>query len=332
MSDAPRVLVTPRSLQPRDGRHHPIIERLVEAGAWPYYPDRRGPLPADAMRTLLAEASAAIIGLDTVDRAAVEAAPRLKVLARFGTGYDRVDVAACTARGVAVTITPGANAVAVAEYTLGLMLALARHVPRHHQDVLEGRWRPRAGIELSGRRLGIVGLGRIGQEVARRASAFGMRVGYHDIVRKSPDVEEALSVTYMSLDDLLQWADIVTLHAPYTPGSSPLLGRRELGLAREGVLIINTARGELIDEASLADSLRSGRVGGAALDVLSQEPPPPSHPLLSAPNVILSPHAAAQTAEARDRMAEAAVESVLDALSGRRPRNVINPEVYGPRP
>lgn len=328
MEEAPRVLITPRSLQPKDGRHHPSIERLIQAGLQPVYPERRGPFPADSMRGLVADVAAAIIGLDVFDRTVVEAAPALRVVARFGAGYDRVDVGACTARGIPVTVTPDANTTAVAEYTIALILALARRVPDHHRNVLEGRWETIQGIELTGRRLGLIGLGRIGQEVARRATALGMVVGYHDIVRKTPEVEQSLQVQYMELDELLKWADIVSLHAPYVPGSRPLIGERELALMRPGALLVNTARGELVDEHALAEALRLGRLGGAALDVFSQEPLPRSHPLLMAPNVVLSPHAAAQTKEALHRMAEAAVDSVLDVLSGRRPRYVVNPEVY----
>ncbi|HEY8498184.1 MAG TPA: phosphoglycerate dehydrogenase [Limnochordales bacterium] len=322
------MLITPRSLQPREGRHHPSVERLVQEGLEPVYPDRSGPLPADVLQRWVRDVVAAIVGLDSVDRRVVEAAPLLRVIARYGSGYDRVDVAACTQRGIPVTVTPDANTVAVAEYTLALLLSLARHVPEHHRMVLEGRWTPRRGVELAGRRLGVVGLGRIGQAVARRASALGMDISYYDVVRQGPDVESALGVRWMELDALLAWADVITLHAPHTPGAPPLIGRRELARMRPGALLVNTARGELVDEVALAEALESGHLGGAAVDVFAQEPPPASHPLLHAPRVILSPHAAAQTEEAQRRMADAAVEAVLDVLGGRRPRHVVNPEVY----
>ena len=328
MESVRHVLITPRSLQPREGKHHPEVGRLLQAGLHPVYPEGQGPFSAEAMARLVPGACAAIIGLDAFDGRVVEAGTALRVVARYGAGYDRVDVAACTARGIPVTNTPDANTKAVAEYTLALMLAAARHVPEHHMRALAGRWEPVRGLELSGRRLGLIGLGRIGQEVARRAGAFGMSLGYYDVLRKPPAIEESLGVRYMSFEDLLAWAEIVSLHAPYQAGSPPLLGAREFAMMRPGTLLVNTARGELIDEEALVCALREGHLAGAALDVFSHEPLPASHPFLTAPNLLLSPHAGAHTAEAVRRMAEAAVDGVLDVLGGRRPRYLVNPEVY----
>lgn len=322
-----KVLVTPRSLQPREGRHHEALEPLLARGLQIVYPEGQGPFPSDRLRPLVRGVSAAIIGLDHFDAAVVEAADSLRVVARYGVGYDRVDVRACTARGIVVTNTPDANTVAVAEHAIALMFGVARRLVEHHTGVLQGRWRPQPGIELAGRRLGLVGLGRIGLEVGRRCRALGMTVAYYDVVRK-PELEATEGFRFLDFPELLSWADIVSLHAPYTPGSPPLIGAEELGRMSPGALLINTARGELVDEEALCQALQSGRLGGAGLDVFRQEPLPPSHPLLRLPNVLLSPHAAAQTRDAVRRMAESAVESVLDVLEGRRPRHVVNPEVY----
>ncbi len=322
-----RVLVTPRSLQPREGRTHPALVPLVEAGWIVVYPGEPGPLPAPLMRHLVEGVHAAIIGLDHFDASVAEAARLLRIVARFGAGLDRVDVRACTERGIAVTCTPDANTLAVAEHTLALVLAVARHVVEHDIAVRAGRWQAREGIELCGRTLGVVGLGRIGTEVARRGVALGMRVVYHDVERK-PQAEHELGVQYRELDDLLRESDVITLHAPYHPGSPPLLGRREISLLRPGTILVNTARGELVDEDALVRALYEGRLGGAALDVFQQEPLPPDHPLVRAPRVVLSPHAAARTQEAVARMAREAVASILEFFAGRRPRHVVNPAVF----
>lgn len=324
---AGRVLITPRSLRPQDGGHHPAVRRLVEAGLEPVYPSGRGPFGPEVMRSLVPGVQAAIIGLDSFDRSVVAAGRELRVVARYGTGYDRVDVAACTEHGVVVTNTPDANTVAVAEYTLALMLAVARRVVEHHIGLLAGNWEGLPGMEISGRRLGLIGLGRIGVEVARRARALGMQVGYYDVVRKDPADEEALGVQYLPLERLLSWVDILSLHAPYQPGAPPLLGEQEIQRLRPGAIVINTARGELIDEEALLKALHGNRLQ-AAVDVFRQEPLPPDHPLRQAPNLILSPHVAARTREATERMAESAVQSVLDVLAGLRPAHVVNPELY----
>lgn len=324
---AGRVLITPRSLRPQDGDHHPAVQRLLAADLEPVYPPGRGPFGPEVLRSLVPGVQAAIIGLDGFDRSVVAAGRELRVVARYGTGYDRVDVAACTEHGVVVTNTPDANTVAVAEYTLALMLAAARRVVEHHTGLLAGSWEGLPGVELSGRRLGLIGLGRIGAEVARRARALGMQVGYYDVLRKDPADEEVLGVQYLPLERLLSWVDILSLHAPQQPGAPPLLGEQELGRLRPGAILINTARGELIDEEALLKALHANRLQ-AAIDVFRQEPLPADHPLRRAPNLVLSPHAAARTREATARMAESAVQSVLDVLAGRRPAHVVNPELY----
>ncbi len=322
-----RVLVTPRSLQPKGGEHHPSVKRLVQAGLEVVYPTGRGPFAAPAMRELIRDVDAAIVGVDVVDRTVLEAAQALKVVARFGVACDRVDLQAATERGIVVTNTPGANAVAVAEYTVGLMIGVMRHVAVHHARVTQGDWTVLQGRELAGKQLGLIGLGRIGLEVAKRCRAFGMQVGYFDLARRPESVEREWQLQYMSFDALLQWADIVSLHIPYVPGAGPLLGANEFRKMKPGAVLVNTARGELVDETALCDALRSGQLGGAALDVFSKEPLPPEHPLLRCPNVLLSPHAASHTAEAAYRMAEEAVQSVLDVLAGLTPEHVVNTEV-----
>lgn len=300
-----------------------MVERLVDHGLQVVYPPGRGPFDAQAMRQMIRDVSAAIVGVDVVDRSVIEAAPTLKVIARFGVACDRVDLEAAKERGIVVTHTPGSNAVAVAEYTIGLMLAVMRHLAVYHTRVSQGVWTVLRFRELAGKRLSIVGLGHIGLEVAKRCRAFDMEVAYFDVARR-PEAEQAWQLTFMPLDKLLAWGDVVTLHLPYDPAAGTLLGPEEFNTMKPGAVLINTARGELVDETALCEALRSGKLAGAALDVFSQEPLPPDHPLLHCPNVVLSPHAGAHTVEAADRMAKAAVQSVLDVLDGRPPRHAVN--------
>jgi glyoxylate reductase len=234
--------------------------------------------------------------------------PDLRLVANYGVGYDRVDVAACRERGVAVTNTPGVLDAAVADLTLALILACRRHLVDSDRFVREGRWqrgwaRPELlGSDLAGSTLGLVGMGRIGSEVARRAEAFGMRVVHH---RRSDGIP---------LDELLRSADVVSLHVPLTPETDGLVSRGRLALLRDGTTLINTARGAIVDEDALVDELASGRIS-AGLDVFSDEPQVPER-LLGLPNVVLTPHIASATVETRAAMTRVLVENVLAFLRG----------------
>ncbi len=252
-----------------------------------------------------------------VDAAAIAAGTRLKVVGRAGVGVDNIDLDAATRAGIAVVNAPTANTVAAAEQTLALMLALARRVAAADASVRHGEWR-RAdfmGAELAGRTLGIVGLGRVGLAVADRARAFEMvLVGSDPIV--SADVAAAHGVRLVELDELLPEADVVTLHVPLAAATRGLLGAARLASMKPGALLINVARGGIIDEAALAQVLASGQVGGAAIDVFEHEPVRDS-PLLSAPNTVLTPHLGASTLEAQAKASLEVVEGVLDVLGGR---------------
>jgi phosphoglycerate dehydrogenase-like enzyme len=265
------------------------------------------------------------------DAAAIAAAPKLKVIAVHGTGVDRVAVAAASARGIPVLNTPGANAESVAELTFALMLAAARRLTAADAAVRAGddtfRYRE-IGIELAGRRLGLVGFGSIAQAVARRALAFGMSVAVHSAHAK-PEQLAALGLIAMpDLDQLCATSDVVSLHG--VPGPKPLIDAARLKAMKPGALLINTARGRLVDEAVLAEALTNGHLGGAALDVFAEEPPPVDHPLLKAPNLIVAPHLGGATLEALDRMAIGAAQGVADVLAGRRPADCVNRAVLEP--
>jgi len=257
----------------------------------------------------------ALAGVDVLVEAVVavgpeelELLPDLRLVANYGVGYDRVDVAACRDRGIAVTNTPGVLDAAVADLTLALILACRRHLVASDRFVREGRWqrgwaRPELlGRDLAGSTLGLVGRGRIGSEVARRAEAFGMRVVHH---RRSDG---------LPLDELLGGADVVSLHVPLTPETDGLISRERLALLRDGAALVNTARGAIVDEDALVDELVSGRIS-AGLDVFAEEPRVPER-LLDLPNVVLTPHIASATVETREAMTRVLVDNVLAFLGG----------------
>lgn len=254
------------------------------------------------LRSLARDATVLIVATARVDAALLATAPGLRLVHHQGVGYDNIDLAACRAARVAVALTPEGTTTGVAEHTLLLILALAKHLTALDGAVRAGEWpvwayRSRS-FELAGKTLGLVGFGRIGREVARRARAFDARVVYYDPQRAPADVEAALDATLLPLDLLLSTADIVSLHLPATAETRGIIGARELALLQPHALLINTARGALVDERALLDALTRRRLAGAGLDVLAQEPPPPDHPLLHLANVLLTPHVAAGSRDA----------------------------------
>ncbi|HET8608089.1 MAG TPA: phosphoglycerate dehydrogenase [Gaiellaceae bacterium] len=254
----------------------------------------------------------------------IDRAERLKVIGRAGVGVDNVDVEAATRRGIVVANAPESTVVSAAEHTIGLLVALARNVPQAHAALKAGRWeRSRwGGVELADKTLGVLGFGRIGQQVARRALGLGMRVVAYDPFVGAERYRELGVERAESNEAVLAVADFVTLHAPLTPETRGLLGREALAAARDGLRIVNAARGELIDEDALVEALRSGKVAGAALDVYSAEPY--SGPLLELDQVVCTPHLAASTGEAQDRAGVIVAEQVAAALEGGLVTNAIN--------
>ncbi|HUF02158.1 MAG TPA: phosphoglycerate dehydrogenase [Gaiellaceae bacterium] len=267
--------------------------------------------------SIVADVDAIVVRSGTiVDAALIERASRLKVIGRAGVGIDNVDVGAATRRGIVVANAPESTVVSAAEHTIALLLALARNVPQAHQALVAGRWeRDRyAGIELAGKTLGVVGLGRIGRQVARRALGLGMHVVAFDPY-VSPDRFRELGVEGApELDDLYREADIVTLHLPLNEETAGLVGEDAIARMRDGVRIVNVARGGLVDEKALVAAIRSGKVAGAALDVFASEPY--SGPLLELAEVVVTPHLAASTAEAQDRAGLVIAEQIAAALEG----------------
>lgn len=274
--------------------------------------------------------AAALVTLLTerVDDELLDAAgPDLRIVANYAVGLDNVDIGACTRRGVAVSNTPDVLTDATADHAFALLLAVARRLREGHDLVASGGWSGWQPMQLLGRdvggaTLGIVGMGRIGRAVARRANGFGMRVLYHNR-RGDPGAEAALGVRYAALDDLLAASDVVSLHCPLTPETHHLIDERALGSMREDAILVNTARGPVVDEAALVAALDRGHLFGAALDVFEHEPQ--VHPgLLGRPNVVLAPHTGSATESARTAMARACATAVRAVLGGGSAPNVVN--------
>ncbi len=301
-----------------------LLAREHEVEVWPgeIPPDReellRGVASADALLCLLT---------DKVDSEVLEAAPSLRVVANHAVGYENVDVQSATRLGIVVTNTPDVLTETTADFAWALMLAAARRIPEGIEYVRQGRWRTWGpelllGPDVSGATLGLVGLGRIGSAVARRARGFEMRVLYHT-PRPHPEETEA---EWMELDTLIAESDFLSVHTPLTPETRGLLNARRLSLMKPTAVLVNTARGPVVDTQALEDALREGRLFAAALDVTDPEPLPADHPLVSLPNCIVVPHIASASYATRARMARMAAENVLAVLSGRPAPNAVNPE------
>jgi glyoxylate reductase len=293
--------------------------------------DTEDPPPEAMVRAALPEVAALLpTALDPVPAAVIAAAPRLKVIGNYGVGYNNVDVAAATRRRIPVTNTPGVLTEATADTTWALLMAVARRTVEADAYVRAGRfdgWRASLfpGMELAGKTLGIIGLGSIGQAVARRGLGFGMRMIYAGRRRAAAEVEMALQARFVPLENLLGEADIVSLHCPLTAETRHLLDARRLALMKPTAYLINTARGPVVEERALVEALRAGRIAGAGLDVYEEEPRL-APGLAELRNAVLFPHIGSSTLEAREGMARLAAENIRAALEGRRPPNVVNPE------
>ncbi|WP_332880615.1 phosphoglycerate dehydrogenase [Streptomyces sp. NBC_00564] len=313
----PTTLITTPTFARHSVRPWQILE---EAGAGPLRPREDAALPTAELLKYVAEADALIVGMDLITAEVMDAAPRLKVIAKHGVGVDTIDVAAARARSIPVVCAPGSNSRAVAEYTFGLLLSATRSLAASHTAVTAGDWPKLFGPELHGRTLGIVGFGRIGRLLAGYARAFGMELLAHDPYVSDADVR-AHGAEPAALDALLARADAVSLHTPPDPSGTPLLDRARLTAMKPGAILVNAARGGLIDEHALADLLGSGHLGAAALDAFRTEPLPADHPLRTAPRTLLTSHMAACTPEANQAMGAMVAEDVVRVLAGKEPRH-----------
>ena len=265
---------------------------------------------------------------DKVDETILKHGDKLRVVANYAVGYDNIDVKEATARGVWVTNTPGVLTDATADLAFTLLLAACRRLVEADRYTRDGKfvgWEPQLllGMDLSGATLGILGMGRIGQALARRARGFGMKIIYHNRNRCTSDVEEKLGASYVEFDELLRRSDVLSLHLPGGAETVHLIGKRELGMMKDGSVLINTARGTVVDEGALVEALKEGKLLGAGLDVFEEEPK--LHPkLASLPNVTLAPHIGSATEGVRSKMALMAAENILAVLDGRTPPNAVN--------
>jgi glyoxylate reductase len=255
-------------------------------------------------------------------------APNLRVVSNMAVGIDNIDVKACTLRKIPVGNTPGVLTESTADLTMSIMLAIARNIPQASLDAREGRWNTWSpagwlGKELNDSTLGIVGMGKIGKAVARRALCFGMKIIFTD-----PDINHIENATQVSLEELLKKSDIVSLHAPLTPETRGLINKSTLSMMKPSAILINAARGSMVDSVALVESLQQQKISAAALDVTDPEPLPPDHPLYGLPNCLIVPHIGSATQQTRRKMAELACENLLAGLRGESLPFCVNPEVY----
>ncbi|WP_237143189.1 phosphoglycerate dehydrogenase, partial [Sediminivirga luteola] len=306
-----RILVTSTSLCRTP--EAPALQRLRAAGHEVVLSTAGRPLDGEELIRALRDVDGVIAGVDSYTREVIEASGSLRVISRYGVGTDKIDLAAARERQVAVTVTPGANATAVAELAIGLAFAVARGIPQLDAQVRAGGWPRGQGVELSGRRLGVIGLGAIGRKVAAMGAGLGMTVHGSD-----PNVPQqtlrAAGIVPGDLDEVVAAADVLSLHIPLTPQTRHLIGAGRIKAMPAGAIIVNTARGGLIDEDAALAALDSGRLHGIGLDAYEVEPPVDS-PLVGHPRVVSTPHSGAHTAEAVERMAEGAVTNLLQVLA-----------------
>ncbi|GHV35546.1 D-glycerate dehydrogenase [Synergistales bacterium] len=291
-----------------------------------------GTAPKDILLKKLADAEGAIVGHVKVDEEFLDAAPNLKVVSNFGVGYDNIDVPAASKRGVCVTNTPGVLTEATADLGFSLILASARRLMEANVFLRSGEWNTwnaelMVGVDVYGATVGIVGLGQIGQAVARRAKGFGMKILYCGDNRK-PEAEASLGAKYVSLDELLRESDFVSLHCPLNDKTRGLIGERELKMMKKTAILINIARGAVVDQKALFRACSEKWIYGAGLDVFECEPVPLDEPLLNLKNVTTLPHIGSASRASRDGMASCAASNLVAALQGKRPANLVNPEVW----
>ncbi|MBM3831448.1 MAG: hydroxyacid dehydrogenase [Verrucomicrobia bacterium] len=320
-----KVLITARAAEEVG---QPAYRLLRESGCEVILAPKFGPLSADAVQTYMAGCDATLCSADKYTSAVLEHAnaANIKCLSRWGVGYDSIDVATATRLGIVVAFTPGMLDGAVADYTWALLFALARRVHEGHIVMRDNRWSVAWGHDVSGKTLGIIGCGRIGQAVAKRAAGFNMTILGHDIA-PNPHAE-ALGVKFVSLDELLSRSDFVSLNCALTPQNRGLISEAQLQRMKPSSYLINTARGALVDEAALVRALEQKTIAGAAVDAFSSEPLPNDHPLRRCPNVLLTPHQAFNGRETGERVSLAAAQAIVDLMHGKKPTHVVNSDVF----
>ncbi len=315
-----RVLVTTTSFQDTPGPHH---QQLADAGYEMI--TARGPLSEDQLLELVGDVDAILCGDDVIsEKVLKKALPRLKVISKYGIGVDKIDVKAVTEAGIPLGFCPGVNHTTVAEHVFLLMLALSKNFLEQADITRTGSWKRLIGHEIRDKTLGILGMGRIGKEVAIRGAAFGMKVIAHDVYwdeafAASHNVKRAANV-----EELLAAVDVVSIHTNLSDSTRNLFNRRTFDMMKKGAVIINTARGEIVNTADMVEALASGSIGGFGTDVLDVEPPPADHPLLRAKNCIVTPHIGSRTYESVVRQAGMATDNLILMLQGKKPLAQVN--------
>ncbi len=309
------ILLTTTSFQDIPGEHHKMLREtgyeIITA---------RGPLNEEQTLELVGEVDGIICGDDKITRRVLEKAlPRLRVLSKYGIGLDKIDLDAATELGIPVLFTPGVNHTTVAEHCFALLLALVKNLVEEVNFTRSGQWKRLTGHEIMGRKIGIIGLGRIGKEMAIRAKAFGLETLAYDIYWDGEFAERHGVERAESINEILKNSEIVSLHTNLTPETRNMLDAASIGRMKKGVLVINCARGELVDTDAMVAALKSGQVGGYGADVLDLEPPPADHPLLSAPNCLITAHIGSRTFESVVRQATKATKNLILALRGEKP-------------
>jgi D-3-phosphoglycerate dehydrogenase len=320
----PRVLITSFMLKPGDD----IDKFLQQSGMETVFNIWHGGRTEDELIQILEGIDGAIVSIDPFTRRVFESTDRLKVVARTGVGYDAIDVKAATDHGVAVCIAPGTNNVAVAEFAFATMISCARKLVENLEEVRRGGWARHQGVDLAGSTLGIVGLGSIGKELARRARGFDMRVIAYDPVQDQ-EFAERHQIAFASLDQLLRESDFVTLHLFLSDETRHLINAERLSLMKPTAYLINAARGGVVDPRALYEALKERRIAGAALDVFEVEPLEADSPLRTLDNAYLYPHVAGQSVNAARAMGMTAADNVVKVIRGERPPFPVNPEALG---
>jgi D-3-phosphoglycerate dehydrogenase len=315
-----KILLTTTSYQDTPGPHHDLLN-----GSGHEVHCERGPLSEQQMLDLVGDFDAFLCGDDAITRRVLEkASPKLKIIAKYGIGVDKIDVAAATEMGMPVCFTPGVNHTTVAEHCFALMLALFRSLVDECNYVRAGKWKRLTGHEIMGKTIGIVGLGRIGKEMVIRAKAFGLNVIGNDLYWPAEFAAEHGVERAETFDAIFEKADIISLHTNLTAETRNLISAASMAKMKDGVVILNCARGELVNTADMVEALKSGKVGGYGADVLDEEPPSPDHPLLTAPKCVLTPHIGSRTHESVQRQAMMATQNLLLCLEGRKPLAQVN--------
>jgi glyoxylate reductase len=317
-----KVLITARVF---DTVGKAALDLLQQSGCEVIIPSPAGPLRAPDLLPRIDGMDATLCSPDQY-KAEILGSPeaaKLKIISRWGVGYDSIDIAEATRQGIVVAYTPGMLNETVADWTWALLLGIARRIPQSHGAMWQGEWKPLWGHDVHGKTLGLIGCGRIGQAVAKRAAGFDMRVIGYD-----PYPCQGTNINFVSLDELLAQSDFVALHAALTPENRGLIGEAQLRKMKPSAYLINTARGPLINDEALVRALKEGWIAGAALDVFATEPLPADSVLRSAPNLLLAPHQASFARETAEKVTLAAAQSIVDLMQGRKPRWVVDESVF----